>query len=279
MSTTVDTITIAHTPDADDAFMFYALTTGILKPNDFAIEHQLTSIQNLNEAALIGKYEMSAISFAGYPSVKDKYYLMSCGACMGYKSGPLLVAKKSFSIEQIKNITIAIPGKMTTANLLLHIFCPSVQVISLPFDSIMPAITENRVQAGLIIDGGQMTYAQYGLEKIFDLGQWWYEQTQLPTPLGGNIIRKDLPHAIIAELTSLFRQSIKYALDHRQEAVKYAMRYAQGMDDEQAAHFIGRYVNELTLDYGENGKQAVSELFKRGYAAGVLPELIQPEFV
>ena len=271
-------ITIAHTPDADDAFMFYALTTGVIKPTAISIKHELLNMQSLNEAALAGKYEMSALSFAAYHQVADGYYLMNCGACMGYKAGPILLAKEPIAENKITQLTIAVPGKLTTAYLLLKTFCPQVQVISLPFDSIIGAIMSGRAQAGLVIDGGQMTYAQMGLHKILDLGMWWYEQTQLPLPLGGNIIRKDLPPAIIVQLTLLFRQSIQYALDHRQEAIKYAMRYAQGMSEEQAMQFIGRYVNELTLNYTDESKQALNELFRRGHAAGVLPQTIIPQF-
>ncbi len=271
-------ITIAHTPDADDAFMYYALTEGIIKPIAISITHKLLPMQILNEAASSGKYEMSALSFAAYPQVADRYYLMSCGACMGYKTGPMLLAKEPITENKIAQLKIAVPGTLTTAYLLLKIFCPRVQTISLPFDAIIGAVMDGSVEAGLVIDGGQMTYTQMGLHKILDLGAWWYEQTALPLPLGGNIIKKDLPPAVIFQLTQLFRQSIQYALDHRLEAAKYATRYAQGMSADQAMQFIGRYVNELTLNYGEQGKQALSELFRRAHAAGVLTKIVEPEF-
>jgi len=269
MPTKKPEITIAHTPDADDAFMFYALTTGIVKPNRFSIKHKLTSIQQLNDAALKAKYEMSAISVAAFPYVTDDYTLMDCGACMGYKFGPLLVSKKRITEKQITKTIIAIPGTLSTAYWLLKIYCPTVETISLPTNEIITAVTDGSVDTGLIIDGNQMTYRQNGLHKIIDLGQWWYEQTKLPLPLGLNIVRKDLSKLIIDELTTLFRKSIQYALDNREEAIKYAMRYAQNMSKAQAQKFIGRYINKFTLEYGEEGQQALIELFTRASYVGL----------
>ncbi len=269
MATKLPEITIGHTPDADDAFMFYALTVGIIKPTDFTIKHQLTSIQNLNDAALIGKYEMSAISFAAYPRVLDRYVLMDCGACMGYKVGPLLLAKKPAAEDKVIKMTVAIPGILTTAYWLLKIFCPAVKTVVMPNGEILEAVKTGSVDAGLVIDGNQMTYKENGLHKIVDLGQWWYEQTKLPLPLGGNIVRKDLSETTIDQLTTLFRQSIQYALDNRKEAIKYAMRFAQNMSESQAQKFIGRYVNEFTLAYGEEGQQALTELYTRASYVGI----------
>ncbi len=262
-------IIIGHTPDADDAFMFYALTTGIVKPVGYAIKHKLTNIQDLNDAALSGKYEMSAISFAAYPQVCEQYHLMDCGACMGYKVGPILVAKKAIPETQIIHKKIAIPGMLTTAYWLLRIFCPAAETVIIPSNEIITAIKAGTVDAGLIIDGNQMTFAQQGLQKIVDLGAWWHDRTKLPLPLGGNIVRKDLPDKIINNLTTVFRKSIQYALNNRTEAVKYAMRFASGMSEEQALQFIGRYVNKFTLEYGEEGQQALVELFTRASYAGV----------
>ena len=269
MPSKLSEITIAHTPDADDAFMFYALTTDIIKPSGYSIKHQLTNIQNLNDAALIGKYEMSAISFAAYPQICERYHLMDCGACMGYKVGPILVAKKPITEKQIIHKTIAIPGKLTTAYWLLKIFCPAAKTKVFPTHEIIDAIKSGAADAGLIIDGNQMTFSRHGLQKVLDLGEWWYERTKLPLPLGGNIVRKDLPDKIIDDLTSIFRKSIQYALDNRQQAVKYAMRFAQNMSEEEALKFIGRYVNEFTLEYGEEGQLALVELFSRASYAGV----------
>jgi len=272
-------IIIAHTPDADDAFMFYALTAGIIKPTAVSITHKLMQMQILNEAAIKGEYEMSALSFAAYPQVADRYFLMSCGACMGYKTGPMLLAKEAIEPDKIKQLKIAVPGKLTTAYLLLKIFCPEIETVPMPFNLIMDAVLNGSVEAGLVIDGGQMTYSKLGLTKILDLGIWWYDQTSLPLPLGGNIVRRDLPETIITQLVLLLKQSVRYALEHREEAVEYAMRYSQGMSKEQAMHFIGRYVNELTLDYGDEGKAALNELFKRGHAAGLIQKQLSLEFV
>ncbi len=269
MPSKIPQITIAHTPDADDAFMFYALTTGLIKPRGFAIKHILTSIQELNDAALLGKYEMSALSFAAYPQVSDRYLLMDCGACMGYKFGPLVVAKKRFTEKQLIKKTIAVPGFLTTSYWLLKMFCPAAKMVVIPSKDILKAISDGTVDAGLIIDGNQMTYKKNGLHKIVDLGAWWFEQTKLPLPLGGNIVRKDLPEKTILQLTNLFRKSIRYAMNNREEAVKYAMRYAQNMSEKQALKFIGRYVNEFTLDYGEEGHQALKELFTRAAYVGI----------
>jgi len=272
-------IIIAHTPDADDAFMFYALTAGIIKPTAVSITHKLMQMQILNEAAIKGEYEMSALSFAAYPQVADRYFLMSCGACMGYKTGPMLLAKEAIEPDKIKQLKIAVPGKLTTAYLLLKIFCPEIETVPMPFNLIMDAVLNGSVEAGLVIDGGQMTYSKLGLTKILDLGIWWYDQTSLPLPLGGNIVRRDLPETIITQLVLLLKQSVRYALEHREEAVEYAMRYSQGMSKEQAMQFIGRYVNELTLDYGDEGKAALNELFKRGHAAGLIQKQLSLEFV
>lgn len=265
-------ITIAHTPDADDAFMFYALTNEIIKPKGYKIKHVLTSIQDLNEAASIGKYDMSAISFAAYPHVVDLYQLMDCGACMGYKFGPILVSKKRIAEKQIIHKKIAVPGKLTTAYWLLKIFCPAVKTEVISHHKIIDAVLSGEVDVGLIIDGNQMTFAQSGLHKILDLGEWWHERTKLPLPLGGNIVKKDLPEAIIKDLTKIFRQSIQYALSNRKEAVKYAMRFAGSMSQREALKFIGRYVNEFTLEYGHEGQLALVELFTRASYAGLLPK-------
>lgn len=269
----IPTITIAHTPDADDAFMFYALTKGKIKPRGYSIKHELTSIDNLNRAALESTYEMSAISIAAYPQVCEIYHLMDCGACMGYKFGPIVVAKKSISEKQIIHKLIAVPGTSTTAFWLLKIFCPAAKTVVIPHHEIIDAIKKGTVDAGLIIDANQMTFKQQHLEKIVDLGEWWFERTKLPLPLGGNIVRKDLPDKIVEDLTTTFRKSIQYALDNREEAIEYAMKYAQGMSKTQALKFIGRYVNKFTLEYGLEGQQALVELFTRASYAGVFTNL------
>ena len=272
------TITVAHTPDADDAFMFYALTTGKICSPDFEIVHVLKSIQELNEAAKQGVYDMSALSFAAYPLVADKYALMPCGACMGFRRGPMLLSSQEYSLDALDKITIAIPGRLTTAFLVLKILEPKVQVVELPFDQIVDAITTGKVDAGLIIHEAQLTHENSGLKKIVDLGEWWHNQTGLPLPLGGNVIKKDLPSQIAATITSLFQQSIKYALTHRDEAATYALRYARGMPLDQAAQFIGTYVNDFTIDYGETGNQALAALFNRAFSCSAINRPVQIEF-
>jgi 1,4-dihydroxy-6-naphthoate synthase len=271
-------ITIGHTPDADDAFMFYALTVGKLTSPNFAIEHTLTSIQELNQAARIGTYEMSAISFAAYPDVADRYYLMPCGACMGLKRGPILVAKRKMDPNDLSKIKVAIPGKLTTAYLTLKIFEPNVNVIEKPFNQILQSVIDEEVDAGLLINESQLTFQELGLEKIVDLGQWWFEETGLPLPLGGNVIRKDLGATVIAEMTGLFKDSIKYALSNKEEAVQYAKRYAANMTDEQASKFIGMYVNDLTIDYGETGRTALKILFDKAHKSGALTRSASIQF-
>ncbi len=269
--TSVKEITIGHTPDADDAFMFYALTVGKLTSANFSINHVLTSIQDLNRAAKQGIYEMSAISFAAYPQVSDRYFLMPCGACMGLKRGPIVIAKRAMDATELKGYTVAIPGKLTTALLTLKIFEPQVNVIEKPFDQIMQSVLDEEVDAGLIINESQLTYQEMGLRKIVDLGQWWFDETGLPLPLGGNIIRKDLGLDLISEMTVLFQDSIKYSLAHRNETVQYAKRYAPTMTDEQASQFIGMYVNDLTVDYGDTGRRALKTLYEKAHTSGALP--------
>jgi 1,4-dihydroxy-6-naphthoate synthase len=239
----------------------------------------LKTIQELNEAAKKATYEMSALSFAAYPSVADKYMLMPCGACMGIKQGPMLLAKRKLAVKDLGKTRIAIPGSLTTAYLVLKMIAPGAKTIEIPFDKITDAILRDEVDAGLIIHEAQMTYEKKGLNKIVDFGEWWFEETGLPLPLGGNVIRKDLELPIAIELVDLFQRSIKYALANRSEAAAYAIRYARGLPIDQATQFIGKYVNDLTVDYGEVGKKALIELFKRAYQAGALDHPVRPEFI
>jgi 1,4-dihydroxy-6-naphthoate synthase len=271
-------ITIAHTPDADDAFMFYALTCEKLKPTDFQITHVLKPIQELNHAAREGTYEMSALSIAAYPSVSDKYWLMDCGACMGFKFGPMLLSNRSLSKAELEAATVGIPGKLTTAYMLLKMFQPKCKIVEIPFDKIVDSLLVGEIDAGLIIHEAQMTYEKYGLEKIVDLGLWWYDETGLPLPLGGNVIRKDLPSKMASQLSDLFRKSIKYSLANRRQAVDFALPYARGIDVGDAMQFIGRYVNELTIEYGDTGKRALEELFERAYQSGAIQSRPQLQF-
>lgn len=271
-------ITIAHTPDADDAFMFYALTAGKVSAPGINIAHVLKPIQELNEAAKTGAYEMSALSFAAFPSVADKYSLLPCGACMGYKHGPLLLSKENMSLQNLDRVTVAIPGRLTTAFLVLKMINPRVQTVEVPFDKIVEAVTRGEADAGLIIHEAQLTYERSGLKKVVDLGEWWFSETALPLPLGGNVIRQDLEPGLKMAVTGLFRDSINYALANRDEAAQFAMRYARGLSAKQAKHFIGIYVNETTLDYGETGKEALRQLFDRAYKAGAISQAMEETF-
>lgn len=279
--TAVKEITIAHSPDSDDAFMFYALAHDKVDTCGLKVNQVLKDIQSLNLDAINGKYEVSAISFAAYPQVADRYAVMPCGASMGYKYGPMVVARKPFSRVELKEATIAIPGKLTTAWLTLQLFQPNLNVVEMPFDAILDAVKEGKVDAGLIIHEGQLTYKDMGLEKIVDLGEWWFEETGLPLPLGGNVVRKDLGDKRMKEVSKMLRNAIVLALENREEALDYALNFARGLetDRERADKFVGMYVNELTVDYGEAGRKAVKELFARAYKQGVIKTPVEVEFV
>lgn len=272
-------ITFAHSPDSDDAFMFYALAHNLLRTDGLKINQVLKDIQSLNLDAQDGIYEASAISFAAYPLISNRYALMPCGASMGNKYGPVVVSKSPLSRSDLKKAKLAIPGKLTTAFLTLRLYEPEVITTEMPFDQILPAVESGEFDAGLIIHEGQLTYERLGLKKVIDLGEWWFDQTNLPLPLGGNIIRKDLGEELIQKITKLMYDSIKYSLEHRREALSYAMTFAKDMQERLADKFVGMYVNELTLDYGEIGQEAVSKLFKMAYEQGVWDKSIQPEFV
>jgi 1,4-dihydroxy-6-naphthoate synthase len=279
MSVQTKTVTIAHSPDSDDAFMFYALAKDKIQTNGLDVKQVLKDIQSLNHDAINGVYEVSAISFAAYPQVKDKYALMPCGASMGYKYGPILIAKKPLTEEQLKAAKIAIPGKLTTAYLTLQLYHPGLNVFEVPFDRIIETVASGEADAGVIIHEGQLFYESKGMTKIVDLGEWWFEKTGLPLPLGGNVVRKDLGEPTMKELTRIFKQSIVYSLEHRPEALEYAMEFARDMKSELADKFVGMYVNELTVDYGESGRLAVKRLFEMAHERGIYAEKIVPEFV
>jgi len=272
-------IRIAHSPDSDDAFMFYALAKEKIDTNGFVFEHILKDIQTLNEEALKGTYEVSAISIHAYPKVADQYMLLPTGSSMGDKYGPMIVAREDFSKDDLQNLIIAVPGEMTTAFLALKLYLPEVQYQVVPFDQIIPAILEGKFKAGLIIHEGQLTYAEKGLKKIVDLGEWWFAETGLPLPLGGNVIRKDLGLQTMKAVSRLIRQSIRYSLDHRQEALEYALQFAGEMDPKLADRFVGMYVNHWTLDYGMLGKKAVRTLLQKGYQAGIIENNVEVEFL
>ncbi len=272
-------ITIAHSPDSDDAFMFYALAKDKLDTRGLTVHQVLKDIQSLNQDAINGRYEVSAISFAAYPLVKDRYKLMPCGASMGDNYGPMVIAKPGVNDENLKDKTVAIPGKLTTAYLTLNLWQPGLKVVEVPFDQIIDYVVEGKADAGLIIHEGQLMYQESGLELIVDLGVWWQKETGLPLPLGGNVVRKDLGDTLVKEVTDMFKSAIVYALEHRQDALDYAMTFARDMKRDLADKFVGMYVNELTVDYGERGRQAVRKLFEMAYEKGVTKELIVPEFV
>jgi len=271
-------IRIAHSPDSDDAFMFYALAKEKIPTGKFRFTHTLQDIETLNRKALNGVYEITAISFHAYAYIADKYVLLPSGASMGDRYGPMIVAREPLEQGQLKGKKIAIPGTMTTAYLALKLFQPDFESVVIPFDQIMTAVEEKKADAGLLIHEGQLTYAEHNLHKIVDLGEWWYDITRLPLPLGGNVIRRDIGADDIREISRLLRESIQYALDHRQEALEHAMQFARDLDTKTADQFVGMYVNERTLNYGEDGRRAVQTLFDHAFDAKLFPSRILAEF-
>jgi 1,4-dihydroxy-6-naphthoate synthase len=271
-------IHIAHSPDSDDAFMFYGLASGKVPSMGFELEHVLSDIETLNRAAFEGRYEITAVSFHAYAHLTDRYILLPHGASMGDRYGPVVVARKD-GPSSLKGVRVAVPGELTTAFLTLRLYDPSVQYVIMPFDQIQEAVHAGEVGAGLLIHEGQVTYEEEGLRKIVDLGEWWADRTGgLPLPLGGNVIKRELGPATIATLSSLLHDSIAFGLDHRDEAVSYAMQFGRGLDKARTDRFVGMYVNGLTLDYGERGRAAVHRLLGDARAAGLLPKPVKVEF-
>jgi 1,4-dihydroxy-6-naphthoate synthase len=264
-------IKLAHSPDSDDAFMFYALATHKLPTPGYKYTHILSDIQSLNEAALTETYDVTAISFAAYPTLREKYVLLDCGASFGEGYGPIVVSTKSLKPQELTGKRIGVPGLKTSAYLTLKLFEPTFEAVVMPFDKIIDAVQNNLVEAGLLIHEGQLFFPEKGLHKVVDLGIWWHEQTGLPLPLGGNAVRRALGPGIGRQIAKTIRDSVSYGLEHREEALNYAMQFAREMDTELADKFVGMYVNKWTLGYGEKGKQAVKELVERGTAAGLLP--------
>jgi 1,4-dihydroxy-6-naphthoate synthase len=279
VSSAVREITVAHSPDSDDAFMFYALATNKVRVPGLKFSHTLTDIETLNRKAMEGFYDVSAISFHAYPYVQDKYALMPCGGSVGEQYGPMVISPRMVGLEELKGMKIAVPGTMTTAYLALKLFAPKIETAVVPFDRIIPEVLAGKHEAGLIIHEGQLTYERSGLKRILDLGKWWHEQTGLPLPLGGNAIRRELGPELIGQVTRALRDSIQFALDHREPALAYAMQFARDLDPQMADRFVGMYVNDRTLDYGEDGKQAVVKLLDMGYQAGIIPHKPAVEFV
>lgn len=272
-------LTLAHSPDADDAFMFYALATGKIGDPGLEFVHVLQDIQSLNERAFQGEYEVTAVSFHAYAYLSERYALLSHGASMGDGYGPMIVAREPMTPESLRGKRIAVPGKLTTAVLALGLWRPGLEQVVVPFDRIPDAVLEGQVDAGLIIHEGQVTYGSLGLHKVVDLGEWWSAETGLPLPLGGNAIRKDLGPELMRRVSRLLRESIAYGLAHRQDALTHAMQYGRDLDVPLADRFVGMYVNHWTLDYGEPGRRAVRLLLQRGHEKGILPAQIAPEFV
>jgi 1,4-dihydroxy-6-naphthoate synthase len=273
-------ITVGHSPDPDDAFMFYALAHDKIDTGGLRFVHELQDIETLNRRALRGELEVTAVSMHAYAHLLDKYVLLPSGCSMGDKYGPMVVAPRTLTADELSAVRIAVPGTLTTAFLALRLLLGREfghEVV--PFDEIIPAVAGGRFEAGLIIHEGQLTFQNQGLILIVDLGVWWQEKTGLPLPLGGNVVRRDLGVATIREISRLLKASIRYALAHRSEALDYALKYARDMDKSLADRFVGMYVNDWTLDFGPRGRQAVAEFLAQGHAAGVLPKLVVPEFV
>jgi 1,4-dihydroxy-6-naphthoate synthase len=280
-ATATRTVRIAHSPDSDDAFMFWALTQGVLDLEGLQIEHVLADIETLNQAAFEGRYEVTALSFHAYAHLHDRYQLMPSGASFGDGYGPVVVARRPLARADLAGMEVAIPGRLTTAALALRLWQPAVATRILPFDAILEAVAAGEVEAGVVIHEGQLTYGEQGLAAVVDLGAWWREETGGPLPLGGNGIRRDLPEETKALLCRLLTASIEHGLAHRGEALDFALRYARGIehDRERADRFVGMYVNEWTRGYGEAGRRAVQELLDRGHAAGLIPARVVADFV
>ena len=272
-------IKLAHSPDSDDAFMFYALATHKLATPGYKYTHILSDIQSLNEAALRETYDVTALSFAAYPSLRDRYVLLDCGASFGEGYGPIVVATNAMKPRELKGKRIGVPGLKTSAYLTLRLFEADFEPVVMPFDRVIEAVRNEVVEAGLLIHEGQLFFPQLGLHRVIDLGIWWQELTKLPLPLGGNAVRRALGADLGRLVARTIRDSVAYGLEHREEALNYAMQFAREMDADLADKFVGMYVNKWTLGYGEKGKKAVRELIERGTAAGLLPGPAEVEFL
>src|SRR5215471_6490602 len=274
------TISLAHSPDSDDAFMFYGLATHKIETGLLDFHHVLKDIQTLNEEARKGTYDVTAISFHAYAYVADKYALLPHGASIGDNYGPIVVANDEVDPAEISKLKVAVPGTLTSAFLALSIFAPKVQYEIVPFDKIIQAVSDRVCDAGLLIHEGQLFYQDHGLHKVLDLGEWWHEHTDgLPLPMGGNAIRRDLGEQTIREVSDLLRESIRYSLDNREDALQYALQFAREMDPELADRFVAMWVNDLTLDYTDRGREAVSRLLAEGHKRGIIPHQVDVQFV
>jgi 1,4-dihydroxy-6-naphthoate synthase len=273
-------IKIAHSPDSDDAFMFYGLATNKVRVPGYKFVHTLTDIEALNQRAMNDPYyDVTAISFHAYPYLQDNYTLMACGGSVGDGYGPMVVAAKHYTLDEMKKLRIAVPGTLTTAYLALKLFAPEIETVTVEFDKIIPAVVAGEFDAGLIIHEGQLTYGRDGLTKLLDLGAWWNEETGLPLPLGGNAILRSLGTEVQRVTTQALRDSIQHALDHREAALEYAMQFARDLDSSMANRFVGMYVNERTLNYGDDGREAIRKLLAMGYDRGIIPYKANVDFV
>jgi len=273
------TITLAHSPDSDDAFMFYGLATNKLDTGGLTFKHLLKDIQTLNEEATVGTYDVTAISFHAYAYVADKYALLPHGASIGDNYGPIVVSREPAMPEDIPNLKIAIPGKLTSAFLALRLFNADFKYEVVPFDKIIDAVLDGVCDAGLLIHEGQLFYQRKGLHKVLDLGEWWHQRHGLPLPMGGNAIKRELGPQLTKEVSNLLRESIRYSLSHREDALQYALQFARDMDPALADRFVGMWVNELTLDYTDRGREAVRLLLEEGFEKGVIPNRVPVDFV
>jgi 5,8-dihydroxy-2-naphthoate synthase len=285
LTATKQLIRVGHSPDPDDAFMFYALSNNQLDTGDYEFTHELVDIETLNRRAFSAELELTAVSIHAYAYLHDKYVLCTCGASMGDGYGPLVVAREPMDLEKLRNCRIAVPGKLTSAYLSLRLCMQTdFAYVEVPFDEIIPTVTAGQykgqpIDAGLIIHEGQLTYGDQNLELIVDLGRWWKDRTGLPLPLGANVVRKNLGTETIREVQRLLQASIDFGLAHRADALRFAGRYGRDLNEKQADQFVGMYVNDWTRDFGPRGREAVAKFLAEGHAAGVLPELVVPEFV
>ena len=278
-SKAVRKISVAHSPDSDDAFMFYGLATNKLDTGAINFTHVLKDIQTLNEEAMRGTYDVTAVSFHVYAYIADKYALLPHGASIGDKYGPIVVSGEPLKPEDLSSVTIAVPGTLTSAFLALKIYNPDIKYEVVPFDKIIDAVENGKCGAGLLIHEGQLFYERIGLHKVLDLGEWWHEETGLPLPMGGNVIKRDLGLETMREVSRLLRESIRYSLEHREDALQYAMQFARDMDIELADRFVAMWVNDLTLDYTERGRTAVARLLSEGFERGIIPHQVAVEFI
>jgi 1,4-dihydroxy-6-naphthoate synthase len=271
-------ITLGHSPDPDDAFMFYALAADKIDTDGLSFRHIIEDIETLNRRAMNAELDITAISIHAYAHVLDQYALLTSGASMGDNYGPLVIAREAMTIDELRRVKIAVPGEMTTAYLSLRLCVGDVKTTVIAFDKIMDAVERGEADAGLLIHEGQLTYSARGFTKVVDLGEWWKSETGLPLPLGGNAIKKSLGPELIKRVSDLLRESIEYGLNHREVAVRHSMKYGRGMEESLTDKFVGMYVNDYTIDYGERGREAVRLLLERAYEAGIIPRPVELEF-